>query len=82
MLLNLKQKFALARDVPQFTDPVEIVVSGGTSLVGGFVEVFAEELMKVQFPLRVATVRRAEDAITSVARGCLISAALDDEQGA
>ena len=82
VLLNLKQKFALARDVPQFTDPVEIVVSGGTSLVGGFVEVFAEELMKVQFPLRVATVRRAEDAITSVARGCLISAALADEQGA
>ena len=76
VLQNLKQRFQLARDVPQFTDPVEVVVAGGTSLVGGFVEVFAEELQKVDFPLQIAGVRRAEDAITSVVRGCLIAAAL------
>jgi hypothetical protein len=80
VLLNLKQRFQLARDVPQFTDPVEVVVSGGTSLVGGFVEVFAEEIRKVDFPLQVAGIRRADDAITSVARGCLIAAALSEEQ--
>jgi actin-like ATPase involved in cell morphogenesis len=77
VLRNLAQRFTLARDVPQFTQPVEIVVSGGTSLVGGFVEVFAEELRKVDFPLTVAGVRRAEDPLTSVVRGCLIAAALD-----
>ena len=52
VLQNLKQRFQLARDVPQFEDPVEVVVAGGTSLVGGFVEVFAEELQKVDFPLQ------------------------------
>jgi hypothetical protein len=77
VLRNLKQRFQLARDVPQFTDPVEVVVAGGTSLVGGFVEVFADELQKVEFPLAVAGVRRAEDAFTSVVRGCLIAAALE-----
>jgi len=76
VLTNLKQRFQLARDVPQFTDPVDVVVAGGTSLVGGFVEVFAEELQKVDFPLQIAGVRRAEDAISSVVRGCLIAAAL------
>lgn len=79
VLLNLKQRFELARDVPQFTEPVEIVVAGGTSLVGGFVQIFAEELQKIDFPLKVAGIRRAEDAITSVARGCLIAAALTEE---
>lgn len=79
VLVNLKQRFQLARDVPQFADPVEVVVAGGTSLVGGFVEVFAEELQKISFPLQIAGVRRAEDAFTSVVRGCLISAALADK---
>jgi len=78
VLQNLKQRFQLARDVPQFEDPVEVVVAGGTSLVGGFVEVFSEELQKIDFPLQIAGVRRAEDAITSVVRGCLIAAALAD----
>ncbi len=78
VLQNLKQRFQLARDVPQFTEPVEVVVAGGTSLVGGFVEVFAEELQKIDFPLQVAGVRRAEDALSSVTRGCLIAAALNE----
>jgi hypothetical protein len=79
VLQNLKQRFQLARDVPQFTDPVEIVVAGGTSLVGGFVELFAEEIQKIDFPLEIAGVRRADDAISSVVRGCLIAAALEDK---
>ncbi len=78
VLTNLKQRFLLARDVPQFTDPVEVVVAGGTSLVGGFVEVFAEEIQKIEFPLQIAGVRRGEDAIASVVRGCLIAAALSE----
>jgi hypothetical protein len=77
VLQNLKQRFQLARDVPQFDKPVEVVVAGGTSLVGGFVEVFAQELQKVKFPIPISGVRRADDAITSVARGCLIAANLD-----
>jgi hypothetical protein len=80
VLTNLKMRFQLARDVPQFTDPVEVVVAGGTSLVGGFVEVFAQEIQKVDFPIPIAGVRRADDAMTSVVRGTLIAAALDHQQ--
>jgi hypothetical protein len=79
VLKNLKQRFQLTRDVPQFTDPVEVVCAGGTSLVGGFTQVFAEELAKVDFPLPISGVRRADDAMTSVVRGTLIAAALEEE---
>ena len=79
VLKNLAERFRVAQDVPSFTDPVEIVVAGGTSMVGGFVEVFADELKKVDFPLRVRSIRRAKEPLTSVARGCLIAAALDQQ---
>jgi len=74
VLQNLRQRFVLARDVPQFTEPIEVVVAGGTSLVGGFVEVFAEELRKIDLPIPIAGVRRADDALSAVVRGCLIAA--------
>ena len=77
VLTNLKQRFELATDVPQFTAPVEVVLAGGTSLVGGFTEVFSEELKKIGFPVPIARVRRAEDPFTSVVRGCLIAARLE-----
>ncbi|MEN8149776.1 MAG: cell division protein FtsA [Planctomycetota bacterium] len=79
VLQNLRQRLRLARDLPQFTEPVEIVVAGGTSLVGGFVEVFAEELTKVDFPVPIAGVRRGADPMTSVVRGTLIAAALAND---
>jgi actin-like ATPase involved in cell morphogenesis len=79
VLKNLKQRFQLTRDVPQFTDPIEVVCAGGTSMVGGFTQVFAEELEKVGFPLPISGVRRAEDPMTSVVRGTLIAAAIEEE---
>ncbi len=77
VLKNLAHRFSLAQDVPRFADPVQIVVAGGSSMVGGFADVFQEELDKVDFPLQVAEVRRAEDPLTSVVRGCLIAATLE-----
>jgi len=77
VLRNLANRFSLAPDVPSFTAPVEVVLSGGTSLIGGFVDIFAQELKKVEFPLKISSIRRSEDALTAVVRGCLIAAALD-----
>lgn len=77
LLKNLAQRFSLAQDVPRFTDPVQIVVAGGSCLVDGFIDVFNEELEKVDFPLQIAGVRRAEEALSSVVRGCLIAASMD-----
>ena len=82
VLQNFRQRFMLARDVPQFTEPVEVVIGGGTSLVAGFVDIFAQEIKKVQLPIPIAGVRRADDALSAVVRGCLIAAKLDERKGA
>ncbi len=77
VLGNLARQFTVAEEVPSFKEPVEMVVAGGTSLVGGFTRVFTEELQKVDFPLSISRIRKANDPLTSVARGCLIAAALE-----
>jgi hypothetical protein len=60
--------------MPTFPDPVEIVCAGGTSLIGGFVEVFQDVFEEVSFPIEVKNIRRAEDALYTVSKGCLVAA--------
>ena len=59
-----------------------LVFAGGTSRIGGFIDVVKEELGKMDFPIPIREVRRAEDPLTSVARGCLVAAAADDDADA
>jgi len=77
-LANIKQKFEVASDMPEFPEPIDIVFSGGTSMIGGFVELCEQELHKIRFPIPVNRVRRAKDPLSSVARGCLIAAAIGE----
>ncbi len=77
-LMNIKQKFEVAQDMPEFPEPIDIVFSGGTSMVGGFAELCDQELKKIHFPIPVNRVRRAKDPLSSVARGCLIAAAIGE----
>ena len=73
-LENMSQVFTKAQETPQFSDPVDIVFAGGSSLVGGFLDVVKEELRNVQLGLNVNEIKISEDPFTSVARGCLFQA--------
>lgn len=73
-LRNIKERFESKADRPNFEDPVDIVFAGGTSMVGGFVDVVREELAKMRFPIPIKNVRRADDPLHSVAKGCLVAA--------
>jgi hypothetical protein len=73
-LENIKQRFESAEGMPNFPDPVEIVCSGGTSMIGGFVEVFQDVFEKINFPIEVKNIRRAEDPLYTVSKGCLVAA--------
>jgi hypothetical protein len=66
-----------ASDLPKFTDPIVIVVSGGTSRADGFVEAFRKSLEQSDFPLQVKEVRHASDPLRVVAKGCLLAATLN-----
>ena len=72
-LKNIKERFESSSSMPKFPGPVSIVCAGGTSMVGGFVDVFQEEFDKIQFPLEVKEIRLAEDPLYSVAKGCLVA---------
>jgi hypothetical protein len=60
--------------------PVPIVVSGGTSLAIGFMDVFRSvfERHRSKFPVEVSEVRAARDPMTAVATGLLVVASMDD----
>lgn len=73
-LTNIKERFESSEGMPSFPDAIEIVTSGGTSMVGGFVEVFQDEFEKIQFPIDVKNIRRAEDPLSTCAKGCLVAA--------
>ena len=80
LLVNLKNQFESLDKVPNFPNPVPIVVGGGTSLVKGFMEVFMEQFNQDEFPIKVSEVVLIEDAHTAVARGCLSEAQLIEEE--
>ncbi|MAE77575.1 MAG: hypothetical protein CMJ85_11990 [Planctomycetes bacterium] len=75
---NLAVRFENGQDMPMFPDPIDIVCSGGTSLVGGFTEVFQDEFAKLNFPIPIRKIFRAEEALNSVAKGCLVAAAIGE----
>jgi hypothetical protein len=73
-LVNIKKRFESAENMPTFTNPVDIVCSGGTALAQGFVDLFAQEFKNVDFPLQVKNIRLASDPLNAVAQGTLIAA--------
>jgi hypothetical protein len=60
--------------LPKFKEPLTIVIAGGTSQAGGYIEHFKKRLIENNFPLSVKEVRHATDPLHSVSKGCLIAA--------
>ncbi|MEM7232166.1 MAG: cell division protein FtsA [Planctomycetota bacterium] len=79
-LENIKTRFETAEGMPSFPEPIEIVCAGGTSMIGGFIEVFKDEFESINFPIEVKNIRRAEDPLYSVSKGCLVAALSDGDE--
>jgi len=62
--------------LPSFRKPIPVVLSGGLTLVGNFTERFRAESNNKTYPFEIKEIRRAEDPMTCVARGCLMAAIL------
>ncbi len=60
---------------------IPIVVSGGTSLAGGFLDRFKErfEAKRSNFPFKISEIRAAKDPMTAVAQGLLMLAQMDSD---
>lgn len=78
VLQNIKARFEAGQNMPSFQNPIDIACAGGTSMVGGFIEVFRDEFAKIDFPIPVGRIFRSEEALTAVAKGCLVAAAIGE----
>ena len=58
----------------QFTDPIEVVVSGGTSKPNGFEQLVEQVIKEVSWPFDIKGVRKANNALSATALGCLAAA--------
>jgi len=76
VLEHFVAKFDAIRDKFAIPKPIPLVVSGGTSLVGGFMDFFKKvfEGKRKKFPIEISEVRHAENPLNAVAQGLLIQA--------
>jgi hypothetical protein len=61
-------------DNANIIEPVPIVISGGTTLPNGFVDMFEAELERTSLPFEYTEIIPVTDRLTSVSKGCLIYA--------
>jgi activator of 2-hydroxyglutaryl-CoA dehydratase len=69
-------------DAPvKFSEPIVIIVSGGTSKPKNFVKLFEQclEEKKHELTFEVKEVRHAKEPLDAVARGCLLASQLEYE---
>jgi len=66
---KIKGKFSLPKAIP-------LVISGGTSKAGGFVEFFQQvfEEQRKRFPIEISEIRHAKDPLNAVALGLYVQA--------
>ncbi len=57
-----------------FPDSIPLIISGGTSLAGGFLDFIRQQVEENAWPLDLSDVRYAGDPLSCVAQGCLIKA--------
>lgn len=74
-----KQKLSESASLPEFPEPISVVLAGGTSMARNFDKMFAQELNKIKLPFKVKEVRTASDKMFAVARGCLFAAIAEKE---
>mgnify|MGYP006409037427 CR=1 FL=1 len=65
-----------------FPKPIPIIVSGGTSMAGGFIDFFNKvwRKKKRKFPIEVSEIRSAKDPLNAVAFGMLIQSMQEYEE--
>ncbi|MBF0628441.1 MAG: hypothetical protein HQL91_09480 [Magnetococcales bacterium] len=57
-----------------FPNRIPLIISGGTSLAGGFLDYIRAQVEESSWPLELSEVRYAGDPLSCVAQGCLIKA--------
>jgi hypothetical protein len=77
LVTGLRNAFHGARNVPNLSKPIPLVLSGGTATPKGFGERFEKILRASDFPIELSEIRIAADPLTAAAKGALVAALCD-----
>lgn len=80
VLQQVKRELEENARVPHISQPLNLVLAGGTAKPTGFRALFQDLLKAVPLPLEVGEVRLAAHPLHSVARGALIAAMTDEHR--
>jgi hypothetical protein len=74
LVTALHNAFKGARNLPQISRPIPLVLSGGTAMPKGFRDRFETVLRASDFPVELSEIRTATDPLTTTAKGALVAA--------
>ena len=79
---QIAKRFIMIQNQFALPKPIPIIVSGGTSLPGSFVEFFISvfERKKKRFPIEISEIRHASQPMNAVANGMLVQAIQEYEE--
>lgn len=80
ILNNISKQFGESKNMPSFPNPVPILIGGGTAMVPGFIDLFKEQLEKINFPIEISEIKLAENPHFAVSLGCLSESILIEEE--
>ena len=76
---KMVERLVLMKGSINLPGPVPIIISGGTSMPNGFIELFEDCLKKSdKFPFKISEVRRAKNPLKAVANGLLVKAKMEE----
>lgn len=78
VLDSVSTEFAKRVRLPGISEPLPIVLGGGTASPQGFLDRFAEALRQTSLPVEMGPARMAKDPLNSVATGALIAAQAEE----
>jgi hypothetical protein len=73
LIQAMQEAFSNTRRMPRISQPIPLVLSGGSAVPKGFAERFERALRQAPVPVPISEVRMAKDPLTATARGALIA---------
>jgi len=71
---SLEEVLHASDKIPQAAQAVPIVLSGGTVMPNGFLELFTRKLEEVSLPIEISEVRMAKNPLNTTAKGAMLMA--------
>ncbi|MCG6551211.1 MAG: hypothetical protein L7F77_02695, partial [Candidatus Magnetominusculus sp. LBB02] len=74
LVRSIQDVIASSENIPKITEPIPIVLSGGTSMPKGCREKFEKALNAIRLPIEISSVRVAREPLNTTAKGALVMA--------